>query len=124
MSGSRDIFLYFKGFNGTDIYHSDVKMRSCSFNFLYSLKIIFQYFQNFLRPNAFFYDLNLLKKSNSVRQYNIKKCLLRWIRNDAIWKKCLSLVAKQSSSGNFPENFGIPAKNFPFPRKLKIRETL
>ena len=29
MSGSRKLFLCFKGFNGTDIYHSDVKMRLC-----------------------------------------------------------------------------------------------
>ena len=29
MSGFREIFLYFKGFNGTDIHHSDVKTRLC-----------------------------------------------------------------------------------------------
>ena len=79
MSGSREFFIYFKGFNGTDISHSDVRMRLCKVSiFFYSLKIIFQNFQNFLRPNAWeieMFFLNLLKKSNSVRQNNIKKCL-------------------------------------------------
>ena len=28
MSGSREFFFHFKGFSGTDIYHSDVKMRA------------------------------------------------------------------------------------------------
>ena len=73
------LFLYFKGFSGTDIYHSDVKMRLCKvLIFSYSLKIIFQNFQNFLRPNAWEikkFLLNLLKKLNSVRLNNIKKCL-------------------------------------------------
>ena len=75
MSGFREIFFYFKGFNGIDIYHSDVKMCLCNvLIFFFSLKIIFQ---NFLRPNAWEikkFFLNLLKKSNSVRQNNIKKC--------------------------------------------------
>ena len=75
----RESFLYFKGFNCTDFYHSEVKMRLCSVSiFFYSLKIIFQNFLNFLRPNAWEitkFFLNLLKKSNSVRQNNIKKCL-------------------------------------------------
>ena len=72
-------FLYFKGFNGTDIYHSDVKKRLCKLLiYFYLIKIIFQNFQNFLRPNAWeikTFFLNLLKKLNSVRQNNIKKCL-------------------------------------------------
>ena len=49
--GTGNFCLYFKGFNGTDIYHSDVKMRYVKFQFFfYSLKIIFQNFQK--RPNA------------------------------------------------------------------------
>ena len=30
MSGSREFFFHFRGFSGTDIYHSDVKMRACT----------------------------------------------------------------------------------------------
>ena len=30
MSGSQEFFFHFKGFSGTDIYHSDVKMRACT----------------------------------------------------------------------------------------------
>ena len=46
-------FFHIKGFSGTDIYHSDVKMRACSVEkIFYSLKIFFQNFQKFFRPNA------------------------------------------------------------------------
>ena len=49
-----NFFFHFKGFNGTDIYHSDVKMRACTVEktFFYSLKIFLQHFQKFFRPNA------------------------------------------------------------------------
>ena len=47
-------FLYFKGVNGTDIYHSDVKICSCNVSIflLVIMKVIFQNLQNFLLPNA------------------------------------------------------------------------
>ena len=77
MSGSREkFFFHLKGFSGTDrpIYHSDVKMRSCSLKIVfYSLKVIFQ---NCLRPNSWEikkFFLNLLKNvKNSVGQNNLK----------------------------------------------------
>ena len=108
MSGSGEIFFYFKGFSGTDIYHSDVKMRLCKVSvFSYSFKIIYQNFHNFLRPNAWEikkFFLNLLKNSNSIRQNNIKKCL----NLDAIWKKIslsLLLWPNNQARETFPENF-------------------
>ena len=46
MSGSREYFFHFKGISGTDIYHSDVKMRACTVeNFFFN-------FQKFFRPNT------------------------------------------------------------------------
>ena len=54
MSGSREIFLYFKGFNGTDIYHSDVKMRLCKVLIFFLL--VKNYFSKFPK---IFYDLTL-----------------------------------------------------------------
>ena len=41
-------FLYFKGFSGTDIYHSDVNMRSCKVSIFFLLvKIYFSKFPKF-----------------------------------------------------------------------------
>ena len=49
MSGSQEFFFNFKGFNGTDIHHSDVKMRSCK------VKNCFLHVKNyFLKYSKFF----------------------------------------------------------------------
>ena len=49
MSGSREFFFHFKSFSGTDIYHSDVKMRACTVEkfFLFRLKLFFKISKSF-----------------------------------------------------------------------------
>ena len=45
-SGSLEIFFHFIGFSGTDIYHSDVKIRLCRVLFIYFL-LVKNYFSRF-----------------------------------------------------------------------------
>ena len=49
MSESREFFFHIKGFSGSDVYHSDVKMRACTVKtfFFYSLKFFFKISKSF-----------------------------------------------------------------------------